>query len=81
MAAATSRKKKGASSAAGGQPPPDSRVVESFMAQMGGAQKRVDPLEAAQEIMWDAWDLTDAGSALRSPEKRWKSHRYAPTPM
>jgi tetratricopeptide (TPR) repeat protein len=58
MAKGGSRKKGGTSSAAGGQPP-DLRLIESFMAQLGGSRKRADPLEAAQEIMWDAWDASD----------------------
>jgi hypothetical protein len=53
----TSRKKSALS--AGARPPGDLRIIESFMAQIGGGGKKSDALEAAQEIMWDAWDLSD----------------------
>jgi tetratricopeptide (TPR) repeat protein len=48
--------KKSGSSAVG--PAPDIRAVDALLAVFGG-QSAASDLEAAQEIMWDAWDSSD----------------------
>jgi tetratricopeptide (TPR) repeat protein len=58
------RKKTAAKSGSGGghgetRPPlPDRRVMEGFMAGLGGERREIEPVDAAQDIMYDAWEET-----------------------
>jgi tetratricopeptide (TPR) repeat protein len=60
------RKKKGAppaAAAAGSRsalPLPDRRAMEGVLARFGGRPAAESPVQAAQEVMYDAWDATES---------------------
>jgi tetratricopeptide (TPR) repeat protein len=57
MAKTPARKRKSGSRS--GEAVLDPRFIESILAQLGGRQVSSE-LEAAQEIMWNAWDASDS---------------------
>jgi len=57
---------KGAS--AGTTKLPDRRAMEAFLAAAAG-ERRDDALDAAQDIMWDAWDSVSSRQRIALAKK------------
>lgn len=49
-------------------PLPDRRAMEGFMAGLGG-RREIEPIDAAQEIMYDAWEETRRGRRIALARK------------
>lgn len=59
---------------------PDRRATEGLLAALDGSRAE-ERLDAAQVIVSNAWEASDAASVSRSLEKRLKSRHYLPTAM
>jgi len=70
--APSKKTKKKTQSSASGDPPFDVRALESFLSQLGPSPETDDPLAQAQDIMWDAWDLTDRRRRIALAKKALK---------
>ena len=66
------RKKTAAKAGSGGNgelpPLPDRRAMEGFMAGLG-ERREVEPIDAAQQVMYDAWDETRHGRRVALARK------------